>query len=172
MKVSISVNGAPEPATGTVEDVTLRITRVRSPNGEVVIVPNAVRSATVALRGRAQSDEGRTAVRGALASLGPALVRIFDPRDLVSMHAGTKLGDFVVEARPPYGFAVSLPFAGLSRAAHGSTGELTVPLLVSGPGFRAGRALRDPRLVDVAATAAALAGGGIADLPGEPLLER
>jgi small conductance mechanosensitive channel len=38
--VSISVNGAPEPATGTVEDVTLRITRVRSPNGEVVIVPN------------------------------------------------------------------------------------------------------------------------------------
>ena len=38
--VSISVNGAPEPATGTVEDVTLRITRVRSPDGEVVIVPN------------------------------------------------------------------------------------------------------------------------------------
>jgi small-conductance mechanosensitive channel len=38
--VSISVNGAPEPATGTVEDVTLRITRVRSTNGEVVIVPN------------------------------------------------------------------------------------------------------------------------------------
>jgi small conductance mechanosensitive channel len=38
--VSISVNGAPEPATGTVEDVTLRITRVRSSNGEVVIVPN------------------------------------------------------------------------------------------------------------------------------------
>src|SRR5215218_7384078 len=38
--VAISVNGAPEPATGTVEDVTLRITRVRSPNGEVVIVPN------------------------------------------------------------------------------------------------------------------------------------
>jgi small-conductance mechanosensitive channel len=38
--VSISVNGAGDPATGTVEDVTLRITRVRSPNGEVVIVPN------------------------------------------------------------------------------------------------------------------------------------
>jgi moderate conductance mechanosensitive channel len=38
--VAISVNGASEAATGTVEDVTLRITRVRSPNGEVVIVPN------------------------------------------------------------------------------------------------------------------------------------
>jgi small conductance mechanosensitive channel len=38
--VAISVNGAGEPATGTVEDVTLRITRVRSTNGEVVIVPN------------------------------------------------------------------------------------------------------------------------------------
>jgi small conductance mechanosensitive channel len=38
--VAISVVGAAEPATGTVEDVTLRITRVRSPNGEVIIVPN------------------------------------------------------------------------------------------------------------------------------------
>jgi small-conductance mechanosensitive channel len=38
--VSISVTGAPEPAAGTVEDVTLRITRVRSSNGEVVTVPN------------------------------------------------------------------------------------------------------------------------------------
>jgi small-conductance mechanosensitive channel len=38
--VSISVTGAPEPAVGTVEDVTLRITRVRSSNGEVVTVPN------------------------------------------------------------------------------------------------------------------------------------
>ena len=38
--VSISVVGAAEPATGTVEDVTLRVTRVRSANGEVVTVPN------------------------------------------------------------------------------------------------------------------------------------
>ena len=38
--VSISVTGAPEPATGTVEDVTLRVTRLRSHNGEVVTVPN------------------------------------------------------------------------------------------------------------------------------------
>jgi small conductance mechanosensitive channel len=38
--VAISVVGAPEPATGTVEDVTLRITRVRSADGEVMTVPN------------------------------------------------------------------------------------------------------------------------------------
>ncbi|TFV48963.1 mechanosensitive ion channel family protein [Blastococcus sp. TF02A_35] len=38
--VAISVVGAGEAATGTVEDVTLRVTRVRSPNGEVVTVPN------------------------------------------------------------------------------------------------------------------------------------
>jgi moderate conductance mechanosensitive channel len=38
--VSITVTGAAEAATGTVEDVTLRVTRMRSPNGEVVIVPN------------------------------------------------------------------------------------------------------------------------------------
>src|SRR5687767_5750613 len=38
--VSITVTGAPEPATGTVEDVTLRVTRMRSSNGEVITVPN------------------------------------------------------------------------------------------------------------------------------------
>ena len=38
--VSINVLGAADPATGTVEDVTLRITRVRSADGEVMIVPN------------------------------------------------------------------------------------------------------------------------------------
>src|SRR3954467_8170712 len=38
--VAIAVTGASEAATGTVEDVTLRITRLRSSNGEVVTVPN------------------------------------------------------------------------------------------------------------------------------------
>jgi moderate conductance mechanosensitive channel len=38
--VAISVVGAAEPASGAVEDVTLRVTRVRSANGEVVTVPN------------------------------------------------------------------------------------------------------------------------------------
>ncbi|NEK85912.1 mechanosensitive ion channel family protein [Blastococcus saxobsidens] len=38
--VSIQVVGGGDPATGTVEDVTLRVTRVRSPDGEVVTVPN------------------------------------------------------------------------------------------------------------------------------------
>ena len=38
--VAIAVVGAAEPASGTVEDVTLRITRVRSADGEVMTVPN------------------------------------------------------------------------------------------------------------------------------------
>ena len=38
--VSIQVVGGGDPAAGTVEDVTLRVTRVRSANGEVVTVPN------------------------------------------------------------------------------------------------------------------------------------
>jgi small-conductance mechanosensitive channel len=38
--VSITATGSPTEATGTVEDVTLRITRLRSPNGEVITVPN------------------------------------------------------------------------------------------------------------------------------------
>lgn len=38
--VRIAASGASAPVTGTVEEVTLRITRLRSANGEVVIVPN------------------------------------------------------------------------------------------------------------------------------------
>ena len=38
--VAITATGSPTEASGTVEDVTLRITRMRSPNGEVVTVPN------------------------------------------------------------------------------------------------------------------------------------
>ncbi|WP_241385884.1 mechanosensitive ion channel family protein [Rhodococcus sp. CH91] len=38
--VQISVTGASEDAVGTVEDVTLRVTRVRSTAGEVITVPN------------------------------------------------------------------------------------------------------------------------------------
>ena len=38
--VRISVTGVPEPAVGTVEEVTLRVTRIRSVSGEVIITPN------------------------------------------------------------------------------------------------------------------------------------
>jgi small-conductance mechanosensitive channel len=38
--VRISVAGVPEPAFGTVEEVTLRVTRIRSVSGEVIITPN------------------------------------------------------------------------------------------------------------------------------------
>lgn len=38
--VRIAVNGSSEDADGTVEDVTLRVTKMRSSDGEVIIVPN------------------------------------------------------------------------------------------------------------------------------------
>ena len=39
--VRISVTGVSEPAVGTVEDVTLRVTRIRSVTGEVITTPTA-----------------------------------------------------------------------------------------------------------------------------------
>jgi small-conductance mechanosensitive channel len=38
--VQLAVNGTTTPATGTVEEVTLRITRIRSMTGEVITTPN------------------------------------------------------------------------------------------------------------------------------------
>jgi small-conductance mechanosensitive channel len=38
--IRIAVNGVTQPVTGTVEDVTLRVTRLRSVSGEVITTPN------------------------------------------------------------------------------------------------------------------------------------
>ena len=38
--IRLSISGQSNPETGTVEDVTLRVTTVRTPDGEVVITPN------------------------------------------------------------------------------------------------------------------------------------
>jgi small conductance mechanosensitive channel len=38
--VRIQVSGVSEPAVGTVEEVTLRVTRIRSESGEVIVTPN------------------------------------------------------------------------------------------------------------------------------------
>ena len=38
--VRLAATGVPEAATGTVEEVTLRTTRIRSPNGEIITTPN------------------------------------------------------------------------------------------------------------------------------------
>lgn len=38
--ISIAIPGIPGGVIGTVEDVTLRMTKVRTPNGEVIITPN------------------------------------------------------------------------------------------------------------------------------------
>ena len=38
--VRVAVNGVAQPVTGTVEDVTLRVTRLRSVSGEVITTPN------------------------------------------------------------------------------------------------------------------------------------
>jgi small-conductance mechanosensitive channel len=38
--IRLSVTGISEPAVGTVEDVTLRVTRIRSVSGEVITTPN------------------------------------------------------------------------------------------------------------------------------------
>lgn len=63
----------------------------------------------------------------------------------------------VAEAEPPWAFARrSLP-AGQVRGGHGSVEEIKVPLLLSGPGF-CRRRPREPELVDVAPTIAALLG--------------
>ena len=40
--ISISIPGIPAGVIGTVEDVTLRVTTVRTPDGEVVITPNGL----------------------------------------------------------------------------------------------------------------------------------
>jgi predicted AlkP superfamily pyrophosphatase or phosphodiesterase len=126
-----------------------------SPNAEIVIVPSAGRIADVTLRGRAATPEGREEVRAALASL-PQISRVLGAAEQEILHTSDKLGDFVIEAKAPWGFKLPEPKEGTSRGAHGSAREMRVPLLIAGAGVRVGAVPKDAKLVDVAPTIAAL----------------
>ena len=128
-----------------------------SPDAEIVIVASAGRIADVTLRGRAATPEGGREVRAVLERM-PQISRVLGPADLDALHASDKLGDFVFEARAPWGFKLPEPEEGTTRGAHGSTRELQVPLLIAGAGVRVGAVPKDAKLVDVAPTIAALLG--------------
>ena len=128
-----------------------------SPDAEIVIVPSAGRIADVTLRGRAATPEGREEVRAVLAGL-PQISQVLGAADLEALRTSDKLGDFVVEAKAPWGFKLPEPEEGTSRGAHGSTREMRVPLLIAGAGVRVGAVPEDAKLVDVAPTIAALLG--------------
>jgi arylsulfatase A-like enzyme len=97
---------------------------------------------------------GRAAVRQAADRVGQ-VAKVFDQRDLRRLRASDKLGDIVLEARPPSHF--SLLDDGRERGAHGSTFERAVPLVLAGTGVRRHRGgVEDASLVDVAPTIAAL----------------
>lgn len=128
------------------------------PATEVVVVPDAVRIANLFLRGPAATRRGR---RRLIAELNeaPLAARVLDRTDLEGLRANEKLGDLVVEAEEPGGFAPpGVSIGGAPRGAHGSTQELRVPLLLSGAGIRPDVEPESPRLVDVAPTICALLG--------------
>jgi hypothetical protein len=122
-------------------------------SGTEVIVNPAVRVAYLHLRGAAATSDGRQKVRDALAARSE-FTDVLGPAELSALHAGPKLGDLVVEAKPPWSFAMADVASG-EKGAHGSQAELSVPLLLSGAGI-GGTAPSGPGLVDVAPTIAAL----------------
>ncbi len=128
-----------------------------SPDAEIVIVPSAGRIADVTLRGRMATPEGRESVRAALAGL-PQISRVLGAAELETLRTSDKLGDFVIEAKTPWGFRLPEPEEGTSRGAHGSVREMRLPLLIAGAGVRTGAGPKDAKLVDVAPTIAALLG--------------
>jgi arylsulfatase A-like enzyme len=130
--------------------------RPASPEAEIVVV-TAGRVADVTLRGRAATPQGRDKVRTFLEGL-TQVSRVLDAADFEAFHASDKLGDFVVEARAPWGFGLPGPEERAPRGGHGSTLEMRVPLLISGAGVRVGAMPRVAGLVDVAPTIAALLG--------------
>jgi arylsulfatase A-like enzyme len=139
------------------------------PDAQVVIAP-AGRVAHLFLRGAAATDQGRAAIRSAL-DARPELERVLGPADLAALHASPKLGDLVLEARPPWSFAKADLPPGLVEGAHGSEDELDVPLVLAGAGVGTSPPA-GPGLVDVAPTIAALLGAPCpAQAQGRPLAE-
>ncbi len=122
-------------------------------NPDVVIAP-AVRVAYLTLRGGAATDANTAKLRAALETRSE-FTDVLGQTELDALHAGSKLGDLVVEAQPPWSFAKADLPAGAEKGAHGSQAELDVPLLLSGAGIDSTRPAT-PGLVDVAPTIAAL----------------
>ncbi len=128
-----------------------------NPDTEIVIIPNAVRIANVALRGHAATSQTQQQMKAILKN-APHIARVLDQTDLKVLRASEKLDGIVVEAEEPWGFAPPTGSGGEAHGAHGSTEEMRVPLLLSGTGFRRGAAPHGARLVDVAPTICALLG--------------
>lgn len=124
---------------------------------DVVIVPNAIRIANLALLGGAATPQGSRRIKEALEGI-PHVAGVFGEEDLEELRAARKSSRLVVEAEKPWGFIPPGRSDGGPGGAHGSTEEIRVPLLLSGAGFRRGAEPRDPRLVDVAPTICALLG--------------
>ena len=129
--------------------------KTASPDAEVVIV-TAGRVADVTLRGRA-TPRGRKKIKAAFEGMDE-ISRVLDTSDFEAFHASDKLGDFVLEARAPWGFGPPGSDKGSPRGGHGGTREIRVPLLISGAGVRVGGVARNPALVDVAPTISAMLG--------------
>ena len=128
--------------------------RSAAPDTEVILVPDATRTAQVTLRGRAATPEGRRRIRTAFED-APHVGRVLGEAGLKDLRASGKLGDFVVEAEPPWAFVLP-DSTGSAHGAHGSTREMAVPLLLSGAGIRRAAAPRNAGIVDVAPTISAL----------------
>jgi arylsulfatase A-like enzyme len=131
------------------------VTVGRSPAADTeVVLVRGVRMSNVYLRGGAAGEHGRAVVRAAADRVGH-IPNVFDQDDLRRLRASEKLGDLALETEPPYHF--SLLDDGKERGSHGSTFELSVPLIIAGAGVRPRRGgVRRASLVDVAPTIAAL----------------
>src|SRR5918996_57399 len=149
------VTAAIEAAGYTAEVV--RPGQAPTPAAEVILVPNGVRIGDLTLRGDARSSDARRHIERALEGLAE-VERVLDASDLRRLRASDKLGDLVVEARPPYGFAEADAPPGTTRGAHSSLSELEVPLFMAGAGIERGERPHRPGLVDIAPTIARLLG--------------
>ncbi len=123
-----------------------------------VILTAIPRSANVFLRGEAATEEARAEILAAIAAM-PEIERIVEPDELRSLRAAVELeGEFVIEPKEPYGFAITDLPAGSERGGHSALSEISGPLVLSGRGVCRQTAPDGPELVDIAPTVAALLG--------------
>jgi endonuclease/exonuclease/phosphatase family metal-dependent hydrolase/arylsulfatase A-like enzyme len=163
-----SVTGAIESAGYDAEVV--RAGQAPAPDTEAIVVPGG-RIGDVTLRGDAATRDAERRIERALEELHE-VQRVHDGDDLRRLRASDKLGDLVVEARPPYAFVDQDAPPGESRGVHGSLSELEVPLFMAGAGIERGERPRRPGLVDIAPTIASLLGvRSPADAQGRALRE-
>jgi arylsulfatase A-like enzyme len=127
-----------------------------SPDTDVVLVAGGS-IASVHLLGELATDADAVRRAGDALAGVTGIAAVLTKAEQATLRIAPQYGQLLLEFDEPYALAMNPPAEG-SDGRHGSRAELSVPLILSGKGIKAGAPPENPRHIDLAATMSAILG--------------